>query len=103
MKRGTVNDCIRCRLCDEQNDSVRITLDERRSTRYHVWLCNKKEDGKYLYGALLNGLGEKFCPLSIPIDEAIIAGRRRLVKKGIETRSNREFIEKLINDKNPYE
>ncbi len=93
--------CILCRLCDA-GSSYPLTLDERRSLRHAVWLAKNRRESAWLYAAMLNGVGEKACPIGIAIDDAIIDARRRMVEKGMETKENREFFAKLRQGKNPY-
>ncbi len=93
--------CILCRLCDA-GSSYGVTLDERRSLRHTVWLAKNGRESAWLYAAMLNGVGEKACPMSIAIDDAIIEARRRMAAKGLETKENREFFEKVRRGVNPY-
>jgi len=94
--------CILCGVCNNDNPSFWLTKDEKRSTRHAVWLVKGGRDGPWLYGVLLNGVAEKNCPLLITIDEEIIAARRRTVTAGVETRANKELIEKLKSGKNLF-
>lgn len=98
----SVKKCVLCAQCSYVDAAYRLTKEERRSPRHAVWQLLHKQPSRYLYGVLLNGLSEAVCPVGVKIDEAVLEGRRALVKKGVMSVENRKFIEKIKKGKNPY-
>ena len=101
-KKPGVEKCILCGLCNGGGDAYRLSLDERRAPRHIVWSCRKGVIGPVLYATTVNGRTEELCPMSIAIDDAIIAARRKMVEAGQETVTNKILMTKLREGKNPY-
>ncbi len=95
-----VGKCVLCGLCDGADEAY--PRDARRASRHAVWLLRKGKPGPVLYAAMLNGRADAACPLAIGICEAIIEGRQRLVKSGVETKANRAFMARLAKGENPH-
>ncbi len=97
-----VDQCVLCSLCNLGGEAYQLSKDERRAPRHVVWNLKKGRETPALYSFMLNGRTEAHCPVKIAIDAEVIDGRRKLVKRGVETVENKKMVEKILDGKNPY-
>jgi hypothetical protein len=80
---------------NEGNLAFEVSKDERLSSRNMLKIVREKPRA-ILFKAFLNG------HMAPEYEEEIIKARALLVKRGIETTANKEFVAKLEKGKNPF-
>jgi len=95
--------CIRCGLCKELCPVFRALRQEDQGPRGKMILFGNKVFEKEVFDCSLCGACEKKCPLNIPICKAIKKARQVLNLRGKEQKPNKDMLEKINQNKNPFE
>ncbi len=92
--------CSLCGKCKAVCPVFGIVLKEIAGPRAKRLLREKNIIDKMFYACTLCGACKKKCPLNIDIDFLKI--REEMVRSGIESKKNRELIDKLRRDGRAY-
>lgn len=92
--------CSLCGKCKAVCPIFNVTLKEIVGPRAKRLLKQKGIFDKIFYICTLCGACKQQCPLGVDID--FIKIREEMVKKGLESRANRELIDKLRREGRAY-
>ncbi len=96
--------CSRCGLCKEICPVFNTLLNEAYSPRgKNILVDSKKIEPKIFYACALCGACEELCPSKLELTTIFRAIRTILVKKGIELKENKEFIENMKKHDVPFD
>ncbi len=95
MKQIKHERCTFCGLCN-QCPVFLATRKECHSPRVKINFKN------FAYACSLCKLCQQLCPLNVEVSEEIIKIRYQMIKRGVETESNKKMIENVRKFKNPF-
>lgn len=94
--------CIKCGLCKSICPVFRIMREEALSPRGKAIMLEKGVYEKIIYQCSLCKACEQNCPLNLKLCEAFRKARKVLVEQGKETLENKEMIENIRKEGNPF-
>lgn len=97
-----VEKCIRCGMCKELCPVFRIIREETFGPRGRAMLLDENVYEKIVYECSLCRACEEKCPLQLKLCDAFRKARKVLVLEDKETSENKEMIENIRKEGNPF-
>ena len=97
-----IEKCIKCGLCKGLCPVFRIVREEAVSPRGKTILLENEIYDKIVYQCSLCRACEEKCPLNLKLCDAFRKARKVLVESGKETSENKEMIENIRKEGNPF-
>jgi Fe-S oxidoreductase len=97
-----VEKCVECGMCKGLCPVFRQIREETISPRGKAMILKEGIYDKIVYKCTLCKACEKKCPLNLSLPDAFIKTRAVLVEAGKETKENKEMMEKVRQDGNPF-
>jgi len=97
-----IEKCVKCGLCKGLCPVFKIIREESISPRGKTIMLDKKIYEKILYDCSLCKACEETCPLGLKLCEAFRKARIVLVEEGKTTDENKEMIENIRKEGNPF-
>lgn len=97
-----VEKCIKCGMCKSLCPIFSILREESFSPRGKSIMLGKDFYDKIIYECSLCKACESNCPLNLKLCEAFRKARVVLVEQGQETKENKEMLDNIKKDGNPF-
>lgn len=100
--KDIIEKCVECGLCKGNCPVFRVIREEVISPRGKAILLQDEVYDKSIYNCSLCKACEINCPLGIKLCDAFKKARLVLAEEGKETEENKEMIENIKKDGNPF-
>lgn len=97
-----IEKCVKCGLCKGNCPVFRIIREETISPRGKAILLKEKSYNKLIFDCSLCRACEISCPLGLKLTNSFRKARTVLAEEGKETKENKEMIENVRKDGNPF-